>query len=75
MDWVLRTSVISVGHAWHRLAAIAERLAAQVKAIVAAVGNVVPSAHETASIQALERQRDRQKAFGTFWLGERGFFG
>jgi hypothetical protein len=75
MDLVLRTSVVSVGNVCRRLAAIGEQLAARARAIVVAIGDAVPSSEETSSIQALERQRDRQKAFGAFDLGGKGFFG
>jgi hypothetical protein len=74
MDLVLKTSVVSVGDVCRRLAAIGEQLAARARAIVMAVGDAVPSSDETSSIQAVERQRDRQKAFGAFHLGGKGFF-
>ena len=76
MDLVLRTSVVSVSHhAWRRLATIAERIVARARAIVAAVENIVPSSGKATSMRTLERQRERQKAFGAFWLGGRGFYG
>jgi hypothetical protein len=75
MDLVLRMSVVSVGHVCRYLAAIAERFVARAGAIAVAVGKAVPSSDKAASIQALERRRDRQKAFGAFDLGGKGFFG
>jgi hypothetical protein len=75
MDLVLKTSVVSAGNVYRRLAAIGERIAARARAIAVAVGDAVPSSDENSSIRDLERWRDRQKAFGAFDLGGKGFFG
>jgi hypothetical protein len=75
MDLVLRTSVVLTGNACRRLNAIAERLAARARAIVVIVGDAVPSSDEALSLRKLERRRDRQRAFGAFELGGKGFFG
>jgi hypothetical protein len=75
MDLVLRTSVVSADSDYRCLAVVGERLAAWARAIVAALGNAVPSPDEASLIRDLERRRDKQKAFGAFELGGRGFFG
>jgi hypothetical protein len=75
MDLVFRTSVVSADNDYRCLAAIGERLVAWARAVVVAVGNAGPSSDEGSSIRDLERRRDRQKAFGAFELGGKGFFG
>ena len=69
MDLVIHRRTVPFPARDRRLAAIGAQLLAHTKRLWAAIAGPVSPA-----VQALERRRERQRAFSAFDLGGKGFF-
>ena len=69
MDLVIHRRTVPFPARERRLAAIGAQLLARAKRLWAAISGPL-----SPTVQALERRRERQKAFSAFDLGGKGFF-